>query len=183
MKRVGLLLVLLISTILCSCGWQAKPAAPAAPSTFPAQAPDKARIVGKIILQGRMAHGGTKVTVGDLPPVTTIFDGSYAVSNVPTGQYFIKAVRPGYLCAQGYVTITIAGETRTLPPVTLMAGDLNEDGQVDLFDLVRMTAAFGTQDIADPRADLTGDGKLNLFDMTLAGNNLGQTGPLVLESP
>jgi len=115
--------------------------------------------------------------------VMTVFDGSFVVPNVPTGQYLVQAARAGYLSAQGYVTIAVAGETKTLPPITLIAGDLNGDGQVDLFDLVRMTVAFGAQDVADASADLTGDGQLNLFDMTLAGNNLGQTGPLELTSP
>jgi len=183
MKRVSLLLVLLVSAILCGCGSKVKPAAPTSPSSFPSQAPDKARIVGKIILQGRMAHGGTKVTVGDWPPVTTVFDGSYTVPNVPIGQYSIKAVRPGYLSAEGYVTITAAGETKTLPPVTMIAGDLNQDGRIDLFDLVLMTAAFAAQGVVEPHADLTGDGRVDLFDMTLVGNNLGQTGPSVLGSP
>lgn len=183
MKRPSLLLLLLISAILYGCGSQGERSAPASPSSFPSQAPDKARVVGKIILQGRMAHGGTKVTVGDWPPVTTVFDGSYTVPNVPIGQYPIKATRPGYLSAEGYVTVTTAGETKTLPPITLIAGDLNEDGQIDLFDLVWMTTAFGAQEIAEPRADLTGDGTLDLFDMTLAGNNLGQTSPYIAESP
>lgn len=138
--------------------------------------------MGKVMLQGRTSHAGVTVTIGELAPVTTSSDGTYAVlRGVPKGQHVIKAEKTGYLSAEGYVIIEDETHTKTMPPITLLAGDLNGDGTINLFDLVLIGTIFGQQDMESLRSDLNGDGMVNLFDLVLVGNNLGRDGPLPFE--
>ena len=138
-------------------------------------------VSGIITLQGRTNHEGVSVTIGQLPPVMTGSDGTYAVLNgVPEGQHRVKAEKPGYLSAEGDVTID-GPQSKELPAVSLPAGDLNQDGAVNLFDLVLISNLFGNQDLESLRSDLNADGAVNLFDLVLVGNNLNQSGPIPIE--
>ena len=61
---------------------------------------------------------------------------------------------------------------------SLPGGDTNNDGVVDLFELVRVGASYRTTPPADPLADCTADGQVNLFDLVLVGSNYGKAGPV-----
>ena len=52
--------------------------------------------------------------------------------------------------------------------------DVNQDGQVDIFDLTIVAARFGQN---DPVADLTGDGVVDIFDLTIIAANYGKKLP------
>jgi hypothetical protein len=139
-------------------------------------------VTGKVMLQGRMNHQGIAITIGQLPPATTNAEGSYAVlGSVPKGQHVIKAEKTGYLRAMGHVEIRDDATTETMPPVTLLAGDLNGDDAINLFDLVLISALFGNQDTESLLSDLNADGAVNLFDLVLVGNNLDKSGPIPFE--
>ena len=61
--------------------------------------------------------------------------------------------------------------------VTLL-GDLNGDGIVDIFDVVLIAIAFGSQpgDVNwDAIADLNNDGIVDIFDVVLLAQNFGKT--------
>ena len=184
MKNYLLLSALLICVILCGCAPQAKPISPPPypPPTTPATPILEGSVMGKVMLQGRTSHAGVTLTIGELAPVATSSDGGYAVlRGVPKGQHIIKAEKTGYLSAEGHVIIEDEIPTKTMPPITLLAGDLNGDGTVNLFDLVLVGTIFGQQDMESLRSDLNGDGMVNLFDLVLVGNNLGRNGPLPFE--
>jgi hypothetical protein len=62
---------------------------------------------------------------------------------------------------------------------TLLAGDLNDDNQIDLFDLIEFFGSYGSV-MQDPnwneRADLFEDSIVDLFDLILFFTNYGAQG-------
>lgn len=56
--------------------------------------------------------------------------------------------------------------------ITLPAGDVNNDGVIDLQDALLVRAAISSDQPAS--ADVNGDGAVNLFDLILVGRNFGQ---------
>ena len=75
---------------------------------------------------------------------------------------------------------TGAGTEFNPPPITLVAGDLNSDQNINIMDLTRCAAVFGTP---DPGADLNADGIVDLLDLVLIGINFGRVGPTVAVCP
>ena len=69
---------------------------------------------------------------------------------------------------------TSGGGTITLADVTLVIGDINSDGTINITDLTTVAASFGT---ADPVADVNGDGTVNITDITTVANNFGLSAP------
>jgi len=58
-------------------------------------------------------------------------------------------------------------------------GDLNGDGTVGLYDLVRTALAFGSKSGSpnwDPSADMIRDGVINILDIIVVASNYGSTG-------
>ena len=187
MRRITLLLAFLLPSVLFCCAPDATPASPP-PYPPPYPLPDTltteplGSLTGKVLLQGRMNHQGARVTVGKLPPVTTLSDGSYGpIRSVPLGQHAIRATLPGYVSAAGVVTIDSSLQAYAMPAITLLAGDLNGDETVDLFDLVLLSTLFGNQEVGSLHSDLNADGAVGLADLVLVGNNLGETGPMSYE--
>jgi hypothetical protein len=63
-------------------------------------------------------------------------------------------------------------------PPRLLAGDVNLDCRVNIFDLSLVAVSYGAR-LGDPRynpnADLNGDGIINITDLTIVGSNFGKT--------
>jgi hypothetical protein len=183
-KNCLLLSTLLIGALLSACAPQAQPISPPPypPPVTPTTPMPMGSVTGKVMLQGRMNHQGINITIDELPLATTNTEGNYAVlGSVSSGQHVIKAEKTGYLCARGRVEIRDEAITETMPPVTLLAGDLNGDDAINLFDLVLISTIFGNQDTESLRSDLNADGVVNLFDLVLVGNNLDRSGPISFE--
>ena len=64
--------------------------------------------------------------------------------------------------------------------ITLLMGDIDEDGKVDSSDLIIFAQAFGSQE-GDPnwdeKCDLNGDGKVDTEDLLLLAQNFGNVAP------
>ena len=181
------LLILSTAIALTACSTASEtPSASASPSPSSVPLPSPAleirsvKVTGKVTLQGRMTGEGVVVTIGELPPVSTESDGTYVIQGVPQGEYVMRADKASYLSAEGRVTISDTGKTETLPTITLLGGDLTEDGAVNLFDLVMMGSLYPAKEPAASAADLNADGELSLFDLVLVGRNYDQSGPLGL---
>ncbi len=59
-----------------------------------------------------------------------------------------------------------------------LAGDVDGDLDVDIFDIVTMSAAYGSSEGElryAPNCDLNCDGKVDIFDIVIAAGNYGQT--------
>jgi hypothetical protein len=59
------------------------------------------------------------------------------------------------------------------PPPPHRPWDINKDGVVDIFDLVKVANQFGQQN-AELEADVNGDGIVNLFDLVSVAANFGE---------
>jgi hypothetical protein len=100
---------------------------------------------------------------------TTDTDGAFVLAATPPCT--VTASYPSYLAVQWVLAETPDPE-RNLAPVTLLAGDVNGDGAIDILDIAYMGARF---DGTDPHADLNADGVVDILDLVLAAVNFGQT--------
>jgi hypothetical protein len=125
------------------------------------------------------------------PVVVTLFnpDNSVATSGtvnpgevfdftLPAGTYTITAIAPGFLIARGSVTVT-ANTITTLPTLTLLAGDIDNNTVIDQFDA--MTIGMSYNSAAPAAADLNNDGVINVLDLELLARNYRATGPVAWE--
>jgi parallel beta-helix repeat protein len=63
-------------------------------------------------------------------------------------------------------------------PPALLVGDVNRDGTVDIFDLVKIVIAFGSDPTSqnwDPNCDLNGDEFVDILDLAIAAGHFGET--------
>jgi len=132
---------------------------------------------GKLEMQGRSSHGGVLLKLDGVPVAVTDAQGKYEFCGVQPGDHVIETSAGCYFGARSSV-MAVAGETEELAFTSLPGGDTNNDGVVDLFDLVRVGASYRTTPPADPLADCTDDGQVNLFDLVLVGSNYGKAGPV-----
>ncbi|MFN8498622.1 MAG: hypothetical protein U0641_12290 [Anaerolineae bacterium] len=129
-------------------------------------------LTGKVSLQGRSSGAGAQVQAGG-GGTTVGPDGTYSLI-VPTGAMNITAGHTSYLSS----STSGGGNTPSvvkLPQAMLVAGDINGDGTIDLFDLVYLASVYGTTPPGNPKADLNGDGAVDLFDLVLLGVNYGRS--------
>ncbi len=126
---------------------------------------------GKVILQGRSYNSGAIVTDAEGYTMQSSLDGTFYVTN--SDHVTIKAA--GYLRAKLEVSGRLAqlgiasnANVANLGSVVLIAGDMNGDDQINIFDLAYMANSYET---TDPAADLNADGIVNILDIALAANN------------
>jgi hypothetical protein len=143
---------------------------------------DLLNIVGYAFLQGRHDHSLIDVEVSGpiVADVQTAADGRYEIIDARAGWYEFLFEHDLYLPAHLRNCNTGAGTEFNPPAVTLVAGDLNRDSAINIMDLTRCAAVFGT---ADPGADLNADGIVNLLDLVLIGVNFGRVGPTTQVCP
>ena len=134
-------------------------------------------ITGQVSLQARTNHSGASVTANALPPVFTNMSGGFTIAGVPADTYTVVASKSGYLSAQKTGVVVPAGGVVNIGNVMLLGGDANNDGTINIVDLVIVGANYGGAPPADSRADINGDGVANLIDLVLVGSNYGKTGP------
>jgi hypothetical protein len=134
-------------------------------------------LTGNVILERRDSYAGAEVCVGAIC-TTTADDGLYTLSNVPPGAQTVEVTRMSYLRTSRPVNVPIG--VLTLPDVTLLGGDVNQDGHIEQFDAMSMGLAWNSTP-ADPnwdeRADVTDDGNVNILDMVAVQFNWDQMAP------
>jgi hypothetical protein len=131
--------------------------------------------------------------------VTLDAEGDFALVDVPAGRFDLHVRRPGYL--EGRVTnleLTPGAVVGNLRPSThggatdslMLGGDVTgyddvssggePDNEVTLADWDYIASLFGQQVDADAdsaRADISGDGVVNIRDLSLVGANFRARGP------
>jgi hypothetical protein len=83
----------------------------------------------------------------------------------------------------GHVTIVpdppqTPSDPPTDPPPTVLVGDINADGIVDMKDLGYVARLFGTEStrpLWDAKADVNGDGRIDMRDVGITSRNLWKT--------
>ena len=104
-------------------------------------------------------------------------DGSFQLS-APSGIHTVIASAPGFLRAQRSMTIP-DGSTTTLPTLTLIAGDIDNNDVIDQFDA--LTIGMNYNKAIPAEADLNNDGIINVLDLELLAKNYRKTGPVSWE--
>jgi hypothetical protein len=105
-------------------------------------------------------------------------NGTFSL-NAPAGTYTIIASASGFLSSQGSVTLT-AGNTSTMPTISLFAGDIDNNNVIDQFDALTIGMSYNTA--VPAAADLNNDGIINVLDLELLAKNYRKTGPVVWQS-
>lgn len=101
-------------------------------------------------------------------------NGNFSIP-APAGTYTVVATAPGYLKAQGSPVLT-SGATTTLQAVTLLAGDIDGNDEIDQFDALTIGMNYN---LASPSAaDLNNDGNIDVLDLELLAANYRQSGAL-----
>ena len=137
--------------------------------------PDVGCYKGRIELQGRRDHGGVVIYLDKVPVTVTDSHGYFEFCGAIPGKHTIKTSMSCYRSAYASTTVG-AGETVEMDYTVLPGGDVNNDGSVNLYDLVSVGAAYRTSPPSNPAADCTNDGAVNLFDLVLVGSNYGKAG-------
>ena len=53
-------------------------------------------------------------------------------------------------------------------------GDVNQDGVVNILDMILVAQSFGQKPLSNPRADVNKDGQVNILDLVFVAERLGQ---------
>jgi len=136
-----------------------------------------AGISGVLALQGRTDHSGIIVTSSTGEQTQTQADGSFTIPSAASLSFSF----PGYLSAQADTLTQLAqigyggGQAVSVGAITLLAGDVNADNQIDILDLAYIAKFY---DSGNSLADLNVDGTVNILDLVMAAGNYGQQGPL-----
>jgi len=105
-------------------------------------------------------------------------DGTFSLS-IPAGTYTAVASAPGYLRAQGTVSIA-SGSTTTIQTISLLAGDIDGNDVIDHFDALTIGINYnGTEPAA---ADLSNDGTINVLELEILSPNYRKVGPLSIST-
>jgi hypothetical protein len=137
-------------------------------------------ISGTALLQSRADHSGTEVYLSDdcNSPIAT----STGVATTGSDGYFEITIPSAPLsqpCLQvvhnGYLTGQHLAPTGYLGEITLLGGDVTGDGIIDIFDLSYIAARIGTDDAL---ADFIPDGTIDIFDVVIAAGNYDRQGPV-----
>lgn len=137
------------------------------------------RFGDKVTVEGRPDHNQAGHQIMALDFSGQVFTGQtgaagqFLLEGIPAGTYTLIASSPGFLSATCGALVHSGGSTR-LNGVTLLAGDLDNSGEIDMVDVVTLSAAFGRPDSTEV-ADLNADGRVDILDLILLAANHGQT--------
>ena len=136
---------------------------------------DTGNIAGVVTVQGRAAdnQAGHSVSDGAVLTTTTAADGSFTLADAAFGTYDLTANSAGFLAA-ACTNLSHTENVTNLTAVTLLAGDLDDSGNIDITDAVAIGLVFGST-AADEVADLNNDGEVDVLDLILMAANFGQT--------
>jgi uncharacterized repeat protein (TIGR01451 family) len=101
-------------------------------------------------------------------------DGSFKFY-AASGTNSVVAMASGFLSARRSVTIT-DGSTTGLPPIFLIAGDIDNNNMIDHFDALTIGMSYNATTPSE--ADLNNDGIINVLDLELLAKNYRRVGPV-----
>ncbi len=135
---------------------------------------------GTVSLQGGKAPQDLSIWISEAPTqLHPSLDGTYALSGVRAGEWVV-AHHPGFLKQALSIPHWVRGpHYLSFAEMILPAGDIDGNNVVDTRDLALLATAYKQQFGCagyDPSFDLNADGVIDLYDMVLAGRNLGLLG-------
>jgi len=147
----------------------------------PTAVPTTGTISGTVKYEKRSSQAGISATLltggangASAGQVTTSADGAFQFANITAGAYAVKMVASGHLST--IYTFTLGAGGVGLNTVTLLAGNADDNGVIDLADAGMIGANYkGTVPPYPASADFNADGVINLVDLVLVGKNFGKT--------
>jgi hypothetical protein len=138
-------------------------------------APQRGSLFGQVQVEGRASGSQANINllINELGlAVAAAPGGEFTFTDLDFGAYTLTASSPGFLRAT--CNLTHQSELTTLTGLTLLAGDLNDDGVIDVADAAALGLTIGS---AGPGAvaDLNVDGTVNVLDLILLAVNFGQS--------
>ncbi len=112
----------------------------------------------------------------EMVEATSDSSGTFQFADLPLGIYQLDASAPGFLSSRMEVRV-LEGQLVQLPPTTLKAGDINQDGLIDIKDVTLVAANFDGP-AAVVETDINGDGWVDIRDLSVVGSQFGLAGPL-----
>ncbi|MBN1218209.1 MAG: hypothetical protein JXM69_04715 [Anaerolineae bacterium] len=137
-------------------------------------------IAGNVAVEGRAADnqaGHTVTAVGDLGgelSALTSADGHFVIEDAPADTYTMTANSPGFLAAACAGVVHTTDALTSLDDVMLLAGDIDDSGEIDIVDAAAIGLVFGSTEPGEI-ADLNVDGEVDILDLILMSANFGQT--------
>ncbi|MBI4777915.1 T9SS type A sorting domain-containing protein, partial [Candidatus Desantisbacteria bacterium] len=125
-------------------------------------------------------QGSITITLVETGATTTTNSNSYFIfSNIPVGTYTLFFTFPGATPATrtNSITQTQFNDTTDIGTVTLIMGDPNGDGQINMLDWPYVADSYGSQQgdqNYNPSCDFNGDGQINLLDLLIFADNYGE---------
>jgi hypothetical protein len=135
-------------------------------------------VSGLVTLQGILApRAGVQIILTSGAVVRDAFSLAQTVSNysftgVETLTYTFTTHQARYLnvTTDSHKTLLVNGD-KTLNPLRLYGGDVNQDKQIELLDASAVGTAWGST--VDPESNINYDGIVNIQDLALVGGNYG----------
>jgi len=140
---------------------------------------------GSFSLQGQNRRGNVPVTLepglyvgqGPLSALTDDkLEDNLEFADVAMDAYLLTTQQPRYLNldASDNKVVALSRSALVLPPLELLAGDLDGDGEISVLDLGVVAGSFGQ--IGEALAgDVNFDGRVDARDLALVAGNFGQT--------
>ena len=160
------------------------PTSTATPTSTPIESPTatlppstSGTLIGQVLASESVTVGLYDSSNTLVTSVTANIDGTFSLT-APAGPYTVRASATGFLNAEGPATLT-GGSTTTMPTLTLLAGDIDNNNVINQFDALTIGMNYNAS--APSAADLNNDGIINVLDLELLAQNYRETGPVVWE--
>ena len=132
---------------------------------------------GRVYLDGRAVHAGAGVVANPNGHVAlSVPDGTFELPALAAASYSVDITRTSYLRAGPRSFAVATGSTLNLGNVTLLGGDCDGDDKINIMDAAMVAFSFAVTSSGagfEPRADINGDGVVDIYDLVLVGNNFG----------
>jgi hypothetical protein len=137
-------------------------------------------MAGNITVEGRAADnqaGHSATAEGDLGGefgATTEADGHFVIEQAVADTYTLTDNSAGFLAAVCEDVAHSEDALTELADVELLAGDIDDSGEIDIVDAAAIGLVFGSTEPGEV-ADLNVDGEVDILDLILMSANFGQT--------
>jgi hypothetical protein len=126
----------------------------------------------KLYIDGKLANSATELYPVEYKNPTS---HEFHVS----ARYYLNAWQGAIDDVQVFNRALTASEVALLygAPIPPIPGDCNGDGKVNIFDIIILGKAFGSNTTSpnwDARADMNNDGKVDVFDLVIIARHFGE---------